>query len=225
MVRKYKTEPMIKKLKEELRILATDIITSNAKDSRILGDQARLLYEKLTILQYIETHKESGQRNNSPAPLTKEVLKPDSQIVNEVAATNHAPSLEREKVVDQVLEDFLGSGTVMKNDKETVTPNDFKTKKVGHETQVQQEEPQSLNDRLAATQVKIGLNDRLAFVKHLFKNRVDDYNWVLSQLNTFSNQEESVEFIETLVRPEYDNWEGKEEYADRFMQLIERRFS
>jgi len=36
--------------------------------------------------------------------------------------------------------------------------------------------------------------------------------------------EETRSFVEHLVKPEYNNWEGKEEYAERFMALIEKRF-
>src|SRR5690606_36245442 len=44
--------------------------------------------------------------------------------------------------------------------------------------------PSSLNDRLSKG-ITIGLNDRIAFMKHLFGNSSEDYNRVLSQLITF----------------------------------------
>ena len=81
----------------------------------------------------------------------------------------------------------------------------------------------SLNDIYSST-IQIGLNDRIAFEKHLFNNSSEDFNRVLSQLNTVSTFDEAMSFIDHLVKPEYNNWEGKEEYATRFLELIEKRF-
>ena len=69
------------------------------------------------------------------------------------------------------------------------------------------------------------MNNRLAFVKHLFNGSTEDYNRVLSQLNTIETEERSLSFINNMVKPEYNNWEGKEEYEERLIALIERRFS
>ena len=81
-----------------------------------------------------------------------------------------------------------------------------------------------LNDRLSKG-ITIGLNDRIAFMKHLFANSSEDYNRVLSQLITFDTFQEAESFIDTMVKPDYNNWEGKEEYAVRFMEILEKRFS
>ncbi len=81
----------------------------------------------------------------------------------------------------------------------------------------------SLNEKLAQNHIQIGLNDRIAFVKHLFNGSQTDFNRVLSQLNTFETEAQAKHFLETLVKPEY-NWNGKEEYETRFINLIERRF-
>lgn len=82
----------------------------------------------------------------------------------------------------------------------------------------------SLNDRLSRG-ITVGLNDRIAFVKHLFNNSNEDYNRVLSQLITFDTLDEAREFIDTMVKPDYNNWEGKDEYSARFMEIIEKKFA
>ena len=81
----------------------------------------------------------------------------------------------------------------------------------------------SLNDKLAKG-INIDLNDRLAFIKHLFSNSSEDYNRVLSQLITFNTFYETRDFVQEMVKPDYNNWEGKQEYEDRFMDLIEKKF-
>jgi hypothetical protein len=80
----------------------------------------------------------------------------------------------------------------------------------------------SLNDRLQNT-IQIGLNDRIAFVKNLFDNDQNDFNRVVSQLNTFKTEKEAKNFINKMIKPDYD-WSDKEEYETRLLEIIERRF-
>ncbi|GGA70372.1 hypothetical protein GCM10008015_08960 [Flavobacterium palustre] len=81
----------------------------------------------------------------------------------------------------------------------------------------------SLNEKFSKG-IEIDLNDRIAFVKHLFGNSNEDYNRVMSQLITFDNFYETKSFIDDMVKPDYNNWEGKEEYEERFMEIIEKKF-
>ena len=81
----------------------------------------------------------------------------------------------------------------------------------------------SLNDTFTKG-IDIDLNDRIAFVKHLFGNSNEDYNRVMNQLITYDNFFETKSFIDEMVKPDYNNWEGKEEYEDRFMEIIEKKF-
>ncbi len=86
------------------------------------------------------------------------------------------------------------------------------------------ERPKSLNDALGKM-ISLGLNDRIAFEKNLFGGSTDDLNRVLSQLNTINTYEEAKNFIDELVKPDYNNWEGKEEYEERFMAIVEKKFN
>ena len=82
----------------------------------------------------------------------------------------------------------------------------------------------SINEAFAKT-ITFGLNDRIAFEKQLFAGSSEDLNRVVSQLSTFDSFEEAQNFIEDMVKPDYDNWEGKEEYVTRFMEIIEKKFA
>jgi hypothetical protein len=82
----------------------------------------------------------------------------------------------------------------------------------------------SLNDTLIKG-INIGLNDRIAFVKHLFAGSNEDFNRVVSQISTYDSFEEAQIFVEDMVKPDYNNWEGKEDYAARFMNLVEKKFT
>lgn len=81
----------------------------------------------------------------------------------------------------------------------------------------------SLNDKFSKG-IDIDLNDQIAFVKHLFGNSIEDYNRVLSQLITFDNFYETKTFIEEMVKPDYNDWKGKTDYEERFMDIIEKKF-
>ncbi|MDR6299738.1 hypothetical protein [Mesonia maritima] len=100
---------------------------------------------------------------------------------------------------------------------------EFEPKNSSKKTNDLGEHKRSLNDRLKKG-INIGLNDRLAYIKHLFDGNAADYNRVLSQLNTIENFAEAQRFIQQQIKPDYNNWEGKEEYENRFLQAIENRF-
>ncbi len=87
-----------------------------------------------------------------------------------------------------------------------------------------EDRPYTINDRISKG-ITIGLNDRVAFMKHLFNNSSEDYNRVLSQLLTFDTFDEAKSFIDNMVKPDYNNWNGKDEYAERFMEIVEKKFS
>ena len=117
--------------------------------------------------------------------------------------------------VDQLFETITEPLDIAKNDMEDVAP-----------TQKDIEEAPksgSLNDRLKKG-ITIGLNDRIAFVKHLFNGSTEDFNRVISQLNTLNSELEALEFLNGMVKPEYNNWAGKEAYEERLISFIEGKY-
>lgn len=139
--------------------------------------------------------------------------------------------VEKNKPTQQIsFEDFLGDSY---NDVEFVKPNDItkpaakvEIKEEITETLVEnkEEKKQILNEKLAAG-INIGLNDRIGFVKYLFDNSSEDFNRVLSQLNTFDSYSEAEDFINEMVKPDYNNWQGNEDYAERFMEIVAQKFN
>ncbi|MEO0046005.1 MAG: hypothetical protein RL705_1196 [Bacteroidota bacterium] len=118
------------------------------------------------------------------------------------------------------LEDLLGENYV---DPVFVKPNEvslFGTENLEETT----EKPASLNIASSKT-IEIGLNDRVAFVNNLFGESNEDFNRVISQLNTFDTLEEAKTFLNEMVIPDYDYWVGKEDYVERFMEVVEKKFA
>lgn len=142
------------------------------------------------------------------------------------------------KKVDELLEKVLPKKENMKNELEEFAEHykempvfERKETKVENpksvfpeENKIDPEKSKSLNDRLNQG-LNIGLNNRLAFIKHLFNEEEEVYKRVLSQINTMSTFEEVEIFIKGKVKPDYNNWLNKEEYSDRFMAIIRKSFN
>ena len=230
---------MKQKLKEELVKLSTDIITS--RDMNEISEMykaAQTLYEKLAVLKFIDEKLKDIEIDVSKNVIAAKFEKMANQVLNANSGVPESNPHEEDIIThpgmdtikdmvsemptevksDEILNDFLGNTDLMKNDKELFMPP--KENVVKKETAVK-----SLNDKLNGKEIKVDLNNRLAFVKHLFNGSAEDYNRVLSQLSTIDTEERSIAFIVNMVKPDYNNWEGKEEYVERFMDLIERRFA
>src|SRR5690554_495135 len=82
-----------------------------------------------------------------------------------------------------------------------------------------------LNDKLKGGGLHIGLNDKLAFIKHLFNGEAIDYDRVLSQINTSTSFKEAENLIQNVVKSDYNNWKDKEEFEHRFMEILESKFN
>lgn len=291
---------MKKKLQAELKDLATKILNNDVENASLLKQQARELYEKLTVLAFTEANLEafsserSTEKTQEVAPAKKQEEATPAEVAPQV---NHReetkmeakaeikeepkpkevykfiPHPVEETSKEEEKDDYLPDGTEY-NESAIIEPNTEKIKDiVAHmppETQnldyminsiisrnginkviekpadsktdfrnigvdydnlpdfepvkkSEDQRPRSLNDRLKKG-INIGLNERLAFIRHLFDGKTADYNRVVSQLNTFDSVSEAKKFIQLVVKPDYKNWEGKEEYEQKFLDLVENKF-
>lgn len=106
----------------------------------------------------------------------------------------------------------------------TSNPTPVQTQKSIWNKSMEESRAKSLNDVLRRGQ-SIGLNDRLAFINHLFQGQAEDYSRVMSQINTLESFAEAKTFIEEQIKPDYNNWHDKQEVSERFMVIIEKTFS
>ncbi|AIZ40860.1 hypothetical protein [Cellulophaga baltica] len=228
---------MKKQLKKKLVKIATNIITADdISDITEMYAASKELYEKLAVLKFIEE-----ELNDIEIDVSKNAIAAKfEELANAVMHENkHVPESNphQEDIIipgmdtikdmvsempmsaetEDVFADFMAKPALMKNDKELFMP-------VETEQKVNEEVKKSVNETFQK-EIKVGLNDRLAFVKHLFNNNMEDYNRVISQLNTIATEERSIAFIVNMVKPDYNHWAGKEEYENRFMELIARKFS
>ncbi|HWR95020.1 MAG TPA: hypothetical protein VN192_07455 [Flavobacterium sp.] len=182
--------------------------------------------EKMEELQEIvaEETQEEVQMKEEKTPIEEITFKPSFELSFE----KEEEKVEIKPINTQItFEDLLGS--------QYVDPVFVKPEELENERQVLEAtkskgalkfetESITLNDKISKG-FTVGLNDRIAFIKHLFANNTEDYNRVISQIMTFDTIDEVNDFINDMVKPDYNNWLGKEDYAMRFMELIEKRFS
>ena len=137
-----------------------------------------------------------------------------AEVANVVEAVFEAPTPVVEEVIAEVQpEPVVETPKVLEEEVKATF------EKVSQEPKIS-----SLNDRLNKT-ISFGLNDRIGFEKKLFGGSSDDFNRVISQLNTFDSFEEAKAFVDDFVKPDYNNWEGAEEFETRFMEIVEKKFS
>ncbi|RLD27530.1 MAG: hypothetical protein DRI75_09315 [Bacteroidetes bacterium] len=130
--------------------------------------------------------------------------------------------------VDDIFEAATSKAQQKRNDFEELTA-DFKETPIFEpvsktKNDTNEEDKKSLNDKLKRRGLVIGLNDKLAFIKHLFDGKSKEYERVLSQINTSETIGEAKILIQNIIKPDYNHWEGKEEFEERFLEIIEAKF-
>jgi len=68
----------------------------------------------------------------------------------------------------------------------------------------------------------IGINDKFAYLKELFKNNVNDYNEALEKLNNFENYAEAEDFFQEL-KAKYE-WDPESKSFQGLADLLNRRY-
>ena len=236
---------MKKKVLSQINAIAQGIVNSeNEIDITKLKNSLMQLYEKLTILEFIEssvetefekperfatdskTYREQNWfKEPDPVPQSphkEELVEPLTEKIKDIVA--NMPN-ENEEAIEELLKEIIPSKETSNSDLEEFAASYRETPVFERKQNITAEEKRkSINDKVNSG-LPIGLNDRIAFIKQLFDGSTDDYTRVLSQINSMTTFQESVSFVENNIKPDYNNWAGKEEYVDRFLSIIEKRFN
>ena len=242
---------MKKKLESELISIAHRILKlTGREDLEKMHSEIALLYQKITVLKFIENNHDGetsdfvgmdtsffnaleGAFNNT---VTDSVEVADKTFVNIDVEEEEAimePAIEKIKdMVAQMPEETIEVDTIIDamNEPTETVEHDLNELSPSYAQlpifdAVSTESPQtSLNDQLKTQGFQIGLNDRLAFVKNLFENSNENYERVLSQLSTLDSHDEAMNLLDSIIKPDYNNWEGQEEIEARFLEIIENKF-
>ncbi|MBJ2174249.1 hypothetical protein JBL43_08370 [Aureibaculum sp. A20] len=236
---------MHKKLEAELVSLAHSILQMKNKDEVLaLKEKARLVYEKLSVLSFVDDYiVTTPNLKKTKEELVEEVkikienkssIKPVVHKIETPIKTIEKPVTPKREVEEKSM--FEPTFDKVKIDIRKLKANQISIKEEFRDSisadktstlfddDDRPAEKKTLNDKMFNQTIQIGLNDRIAFVKNLFNFSQADFNRVLSQLNTLKSEKEAKDFIYNQIKPDY-NWAGKEEYEARLINIIERKFS
>lgn len=244
---------MKKKLESELMSIAHKILKLKGKDDvNKMHAEVAALYEKLTVLKFAQENFEDSLPTigNDSSFFDMLDVAFNNRISDNIEVDNKtyvnvdereddgimepvmekiknivAQMPEETKDVDAIFNKVNTQNKYQKNDLEDITADYNNIPVFDKVSDVKANEKKSLNDKLKSGGFNIGLNDKIAFIKHLFNGESEDYNRVISQLNTITSYDEATLLIENQVKPDYNFWVNKEEYAERFMQIIEAKYN
>lgn len=191
---------MINQIKDELKSILEDLesIDENSDLNQIVC-KFHDLYKNLIVFQFkTENVNIIGGSNQNEVNTAMETI---NDIVTEIPDETTSESLE------DLFSSVANPEFIMKE----ANINEIST------------ESKKLNESLIKG-INIGLNDKIAFTKNLFDGNEEDYSRVVSQLQTYSSWNEAFDFLNNIVKPDYNNWEGKEEIEKRFLKCIENNF-
>jgi hypothetical protein len=231
---------MHKKLDQELMSIAHEILKmKNREDVDELLTRANELQQRLSLLSLIKRYEAQPAIQESFDDLTKQydydklVSKPEEKSITEkevvevsdlfTELASEPPKVQPESV-DLEVEKKVEELSDFDQELQGVIDLDVATTLLDEGGLLDNNPIKSVNDVVFQNQIQIGLNDRIAFVKHLFNENQEDFNRVISQLNSFKDLKEAKSFIHKVVRPDYD-WSSQEELQDRLMNLVERKFN
>ncbi len=225
------SEPIV-----EEKIVVAELIVEDIEDEEVAIDSEEILSSEneLTDTEEVIALEEKPEEKTNPISKQKETVAKqisfEDMLVHDYQELDFVKVDEVPVAVEQANEATfeavsleITSEIEPINETEPTSIVDDKIEKPAEKKQ-KENKTTSLNDKLNKG-INIGLNDRIAFEKKLFGGNADDFNRVLSQLNTFDNFEEAQSFILDFVKPDYNNWEGNEEFETRFLEIIEKKFS
>ncbi len=224
-------------MKQRVKELYDQLVVLEYLESQIKGSAKPEPEESMDSKSYREQNW-FKEPEPVPQPEHKEdLVEPLMEKIKDIVA--QMP--EESQQVDDLLKEVLPEKELMKNDLEEFASNYPETpvferketdsngspattapevKTVGDDTR-----PKSLNDSLSSGKgMNIGLNDRLAFIKHLFGGKAEDYSGVLNHVSQLGSFEEAETYIKGKVKPQYNYWLNKDEYVERFMAIIEKSY-
>lgn len=241
---------MKKKLESELVSIAHRILKLKGKEDVLkMHAEVSVLYEKLSVLKFVHENFENdvptigsdtsffGMLDEAFNNKISDTIEREDKIYINLDAVEDDDIMEpvMEKIKDIVAQmpqetqevDAIFEQAIPKksqHDLDEITA-DFREMPVFEPvTNGQSTLKKSLNDKLKGG-FSIGLNDKLAFIKQLFNGDSQDYERVLSQISTTSSYDEAKGLIQNMIKPDYNNWVGKEVFEERFMQIIENKFN
>ena len=217
---------MNKKIKKALVKIANEIIDLDNKKSINEDDvfhKVGQLNEVLSVYRFLKKNNITNWeiQENQLNLILNEIIgisESEDDLINQNSKLEVEPLIEKIKdIVTEMPEKIEEKNPLLNVSEDPIFVEKYKNKDSAKELK------ENVNDKFMKG-LHIDLNDRLAFTKYLFLDNKSEYQRVISQIATFSNFEEVENFILTMIKPEYDNWKGKEDYEKRFLEVLSKLF-
>jgi hypothetical protein len=212
---------MPNKIHQQLKQLAKEILEMEKPyDYQKVYDATLLLFERLILIKNAEGfNKDFWEDLETNFDQAVDFIK--GQPVAETAAENFNDREELPPIMDTIKEIVKEipetkpsvADLFQENSKELSFERKEEVPSTEKETQ------KSLNDKFSKG-LQVDLNDRLAFIKYLFDQNANDYQRAISQIATLQTWEHAQKFILEMIKPDYNQWEGKEQYEIRFLKIV-----
>ena len=198
---------MLNPIKKELERLAHEILAQkDTANVTALLQQVQQLYKQLILLEHLEGQAKIQEEQPAEVPPLVDTI---NELVTELPLEEESAAID--DLFASVAEPVFVKKEVEIQQEPIATPSQ------------EAEAPRNLNDVLGKG-IQIGLNDRLAFIKNLFDGSAEDFQRVISQVQTLGSWDEAHLFIENMIKPDYNHWEGKEAFELRFLKCLESNF-
>ena len=234
-----KSEVSEEVLKEKIELsLEVEVFTELLMDVK----EEKQIIEPITEAEPEEETETEPKKDSSDSEQAEQSIAEEDPIINEEPVFKPVFELEAEEEQiesaelaseiqsQEKLEDHIGKyaePVFIKTNEVSLFPADLSESELEDQNSTEELEETSKSEafnEMASKSIAIGLNDRIGFVQHLFNDSNEDFNRVISQLNTFDTFEEAKNFINEMVIPDYNYWVGEEDYIERFMEIVEKKF-
>ena len=190
----------LKKTKEEL----LSKVEKGYEAKGLISDELEVVEPAETVVSNFTEDFLKVENEKLSAEIAEDFSEEDTELEDKVASIHEYLEVEKEVEMEQPFDAIEGA---IFGDTETAdSKEDLKDVEERRDLTLEEElkdtipvdvmatlfEPvkgTSLNDKLQ-TNIQIGLNDRIAFVKNLFEGSQEDFNRVISQLNTLKTEKE-----------------------------------
>tara|TARA_B100001057_G_scaffold501292_1_gene623340 strand:+ start:15200 stop:15844 length:645 start_codon:yes stop_codon:yes gene_type:complete len=207
-------------LKQDIKNLSIQISKlSEGTKSQDFYDLAIQLFEKTILLnnQNASIEKNSLKKHLDDNNLS--FINEDLNHIDEGENQSVEPLIETIKdMIPEMPENKISSSMFIGSSDRILFERKDSTKSKNHH-----KNENKIND-IFAKELKIDLNDRLAFIKNLFDKNENDYDETISKINLFNDWKSTIDFIENRVKPKYDSWNEHEEIEKRFLKILRKRF-
>ena len=174
--------------------------------------------ESLSVQSVVETMEEgepAGQNEVS-----------SEQFGTDIQPEEAAAAQPGDDVIDVQPQDGLQSEAPVAPVEPESSPKEEEPRPTINEMVAEKEQTRrpSLNEILARSNVRMDMNDRIAFINNLFDGDAEAFEASVRYIFSLTDLDVANEYIIEILKPSYNNWFEKEKYERRFSEIVLHHF-